>query len=194
MFPATRPPNGSPDSPAIRQASRDVEGAKMTSRHKHLRRRLAMLEESLGKRSQPSETSLYVQVGLEAQQQLSSEDLSLFQSAEAAREEGRFHSLEEHAVMQKFSQLRDVVARRYGYGSYGGVLRDCIASQPQSKRSAKQSQELINILHWGRDNCAHLQKLRQALQASKSNSSALGIAPDPSSDLSSPTPLPHPNL
>jgi hypothetical protein len=60
---------------------------------------------------------------MEAWQQVTPDDPPLLQSAKAARHEGRFHSLEEHAAMQKFSRLRDVMARRHGFGSYGGVIR-----------------------------------------------------------------------
>jgi hypothetical protein len=166
----------------------------MSGRHKELRKRLKMVEESLGKTSQCTETPLYLQVGLEAQREISPEDLALFKSGEAARGEGRFHSLEEHAVMNRFQELRDVVARRYGFQSYGGVLRQYIESQPQTRPSAKQSEELVKILNWGRLNCAHLEKLRRALEASKSNSSVSVIALDPASGMASSTPSHHSNL
>jgi hypothetical protein len=77
----------------------------MSSRYRQFRKRLATLEKSLSKRAQRTETPLYVQVGMEAQQELSPEDLPLFKSGETARTEGRFHSLEEHAVMKKFQEL-----------------------------------------------------------------------------------------
>jgi len=137
----------------------------MSRRYNHLRRRLAMVEASLGIGCKPTETPLWAQVDLEAQQNLSPEDLLLFKSGQAAREEGRFHSLEEHAVSQKFRQLQDAVAQRYGFASYGRVLADCIEKTPNRGPSAETSQEIIRILNWGRDNCAHLEKLREAREA-----------------------------
>ena len=50
---------------------------------------------------------------------------------------GRFHSLAEHAVMQKFGRLQDAVARRHGLPSYGGAVGRDIDSRPTAKSSAK---------------------------------------------------------
>jgi len=152
------------------------------TQYKQIDRRLAKLEQILDKRTQCAEPALYVQVDLEAQQQFPPEDLPLLQSAKAARREGRFHSLEEHAVMERFSRLRDVVGRRYGFASYGWVIRRDIdsLSRPKSKSTAKESADVLavmKILNWGRDNCSHLRKQRQAQQASHSNSSDNGLNP-----------------
>jgi hypothetical protein len=150
-------------------------------RYKQIDRRLAKLEQVLERRAQCAATPLYVQVDLEAQQQLPPEDLPLLQSAKTAQQERRFHSLEEHAVMEKFSSLRDVVARRYGFGNYGWVIRKDIDSRPNSKRTANGSDDglaLVKILNWGRDNCNHLRKLRDAQQASQSNSFQMELSPE----------------
>ena len=145
----------------------------MLTRYKQLERRLAKIEQFLDKRAQCAETPLS-RVNLEAQQELPPEDLPLFQSAKAARDEGRFHSLEEHEVTEKFRRLQDVVGRRHGFGSYLEVIRQCLSSLPKPKPTAKGSADgfaIVKILNWGRDNNNHLQKLREAQQASQSNSS-----------------------
>ena len=61
-------------------------------------------------------------------------------------------------------------------------------------QSYKDLQEIISNLNWGRDNCAHLERLREAWEALKSNSSGSVIVPDLCLDLSGSTPKPHPNL
>jgi hypothetical protein len=160
----------------------------MSSRHKQFRKRLAIVEKSLSKRSQRTETPLCVQVQLEAQQELSPEDLQLLNSGNTARTEGRFHSLEEDAVRNKFQELKDVVARRYGFDSYGSLFYRYITSH---KSAGKPPKDIAEILHWGRDNCSHLNKLRAALESSKSNSSVSMM--DPSVTASS-TPSHNPNL
>jgi hypothetical protein len=132
-------------------------------------------------------------VQLEAQQELPPEDLPLLESGRAARAEGRFHSLGEHAVDRKFAALLDEVSRRHGFRSYGRVLHDTIARQPKSKPKAKHRGWLVAALHWGRDNAAHLYRLREALEASQSNNSACMSEPDPSAGLSSATPLQDPS-
>src|SRR5262249_39335900 len=138
----------------------------MSTRHTRFQRRLVRIEEVLAKSSRCTSTApykqataLHAQVELEAQQELSPEELPLYKSAVAAREKGRFYSLEEDAVMRKFRALRDVVARRHGFFNYGGVLHECIQSRPKAK-SAGDIPDVVAILHWGRDNCAHLKRLR----------------------------------
>jgi hypothetical protein len=154
------------------------------TRYKQIERRLAKLEQILDKRTQRAEPALYIQVDLEAQQQFPPEDLPLLQSAKAARHEGRFHSLEEHEVMERFSRLRDVVGRRYGFASYGWVIRRDInrLSSPQSKSIVKESADalaMMKVLNWGRDNSSYLREQRQDQQAALSNSSHSGLSPKP---------------
>jgi hypothetical protein len=136
------------------------------------------VEASLGKKSPWTETPLY-RVLMATQQELSPEELLLYKSAESAQREGRFHSLEEHAVMQKFQELQLVVARRLGYPSFGAVNCEYWRSQP--KPSAEDFKKIVAALHWGRDNCAHLRRLELAREASQANCSASGIVPDQSS-------------
>jgi hypothetical protein len=159
----------------------------MSRRYNQLKRRLARVEELLGLRSEPTETPIWVQVDLEAEQELSPEDLLLLKSGRAARHEGRFHSLEEHAVSEKFGQLRDAVARRHGFTAHRDVLDLWVESQPKPKRmeSPKEVQEFIQGIHWGTDNWRHIRELLKAQQSSTLNSSASVIAPDPPSDKSS---------
>jgi hypothetical protein len=144
----------------------------MSTPHKQFRRRLGRLEVSLGMRSQCTETPLYVRVRLEAQQELAPEDLLLLQSAEAAQGEGRFRSLEEDAVMKKFWELRDVVARRYGFFGYGQVLGEAIGSRSPKRGQGHRADDapVAKILEWGRRNRVHLYALK-AQKAPESNSS-----------------------
>ena len=86
---------------------------------------------------------------MEAEQELSPEELLLYRSAESARRERRFHSLEEHAVKKKFDEIRDMVARRHGFFNYGGVLQEYISSRPKPKPSAEEGQEIVAILNCG---------------------------------------------
>jgi hypothetical protein len=166
------------------------------TRYKQIERRLAKLEQILDKRTQRAEPALYIQVDLEAQQQFPPEDLPLLQSAKAARHEGRFHSLEEHEVMERFSRLRDVVGRRYGFASYGWVIRRDInrLSSPQSKSIVKESADalaMMKVLNWGPAglpltpfghfpfcdldcDSSYLREQRQDQQAALSNSSHSG--------------------
>jgi hypothetical protein len=154
-----------------------------------------MVEKSLSKRSQRIETPLHVQVALEAQQELSPEDLQLLHSGETARTQGRFHSLEEHAVTKKFQELKDAVARRYGFRSYIRVLAQAITSQPKSAaKQSENSENIVEILKWARNNYLHLDKLRAALESSKSNSSVSMMAIAAPSVTVSSTPSHHPNL
>jgi hypothetical protein len=152
-----------------------------------------MVEESL-QRSQRTEAPLYVQVQQEAQQALSPEELALFKSAKAAMAEKRSHSLEEYAAMNQFQELKDVAARRHGFWSYGGVLHQYIVSQPKPKPSVKQSQEIVEILTWGRLNCAHRHQPGEDLEASESDSSASVIELDPGLGMARSTPVHYPNL
>jgi len=144
----------------------------MSRRFQQFERRLGRLEASLGKRSQRTETSLFHQVTMEAEQELSPEELLLYRSAESARRERRFHSLEEHAVKKKFDEIRDMVARRHGFFNYMGFLQKQISSRPRLKLSAEESQEIVDILHWGRDNGFHVRRLELAREASQANCSA----------------------
>jgi hypothetical protein len=152
----------------------------MSSRFKQFRIRLARLEATLGKRSQPRETSLYHRVLLEAQQELSPEELALLKSAQAAQSERRFHSLEEHDVQEKYQRFVEVVAQRYGTSDCALLYQHMESLQeslPKSERSAPAG--LVEILHWGRDNSRHLQMLRE--EASQASSSTSGTAFDASS-------------
>jgi hypothetical protein len=81
--------------------------------------------------------------------------------------------------MQKFGRLQDVVARRHGLPSYGGAMGRDIDSRPTAKSSAKGSVDvlaIVRILNWGRDNCYHLKKLREAQRLSPSSSSPAGVS------------------
>ena len=138
--------------------------------------RLAKLEVSLGKASHPAETSLYHRVLLEAEQQLSPDERALVKSAQAARSEGRYHSLEEDEAKKKLQRLAEGVAQRYGR-SYVGLLRDHIGRPGKSKRSARELGGIAEALVWGRNNLFHVLKLRKVQQASQSSSSVS----DPSS-------------
>jgi hypothetical protein len=144
----------------------------MSTRSKQFQRRLARVEASLGKRSQSTGTSLAHRVTIEAQQELSPEELLLYKSAVSARSEGRFHSLEEHAVMKKFDELLNIVARRYGSLYYGGILHRDNQSRPRSKPSTEDFKGIVATLNWGRLNSAHLRSLELAREASQANGSA----------------------
>jgi hypothetical protein len=111
-------------------------------------------------------------VTIEAQQELSPEELLLYKSAVSARREGRFHSLEEHAVMKKFYELLNMVARRYGSLYYGGIIHQDMRSRPRSKPSDEEWKEIVAALNWGRLNCAHLQTLKLAREASQARGNA----------------------
>jgi hypothetical protein len=128
-------------------------------------------------------------VRVEAQQELSPEELLLYKSAESARRGGRFHSLEEHAVMKKFHDLLDIVVRRYGSLYYGGIIHRDMQSRPRSTPSEEEWKEIVAALNWGRRNCAHLGKLEKAREASQANCSASRIVLDPSSGTASATAL-----
>jgi hypothetical protein len=140
----------------------------------------------LAQNSKGRPTSLSEQVNLEAERELSPEELALFKSAQAARGEGRFHSLEEGAVMQKFRALQDAVSQRHGFPHYGRVLFKCMKDRPKSP--ADESVDIAGILIWGRKNARHLKQLREAQEAK--SSSAAGIAGGHSSELASCIPLP----
>ena len=144
-------------------------------------RRLAKLERSLGTTSQPKEMTLCQRVQLEVQQELSPDELRLYRSAEAARRERRFHSLEESDVMEKVKRLRDLAAQRYGSRYYIRLLHKQIMSQPKSKRSATERVDIAEALVWGRNNLFHVIKLREVQQASQSSSSVSLMQSGPSS-------------
>lgn len=152
----------------------------MKNRYSKSTSRLAKLETALEKRSPPPENSLYHRVLLEAEQELSPDELRLFKSADAACSESRFHTLEEHVALMKYEQLREVVAQRYAR-SYFGLFHDHMdalrQSRPQSKPNrGAEDVDIRKILNWGRDNGRHVRKLLRAQEELQSSTSESVIA------------------
>jgi hypothetical protein len=137
--------------------------------------RLAKLETALERRSPPPENSLYHRVLLEAEQELSPDELRLYKSADAACSESRFHTLEEHVALMKYWELRDVVAQRYGT-RYSWLFHDHIDALRQSRppyklNRAAEDVDIRKILNWGRDNDRHVRKLLRAQEELQSSTS-----------------------
>ena len=118
------------------QQKRVGENSEMSSRHKQFRKRLAIVEKSLSQRSQRTEAPLCVQVQLEAQQELSPEDLQLLNSGNTA-------SLDFHARKLDNVPLNDVTgkqvrntrpAKRLARLGFMGTGHTWVASLPDDSR------------------------------------------------------------